>query len=42
MVAPQPHWKELGRNEWAIYEYNVWLKRYYDGQFIRDDMRRIK
>jgi hypothetical protein len=41
-VAPEPSWESIGINEWRILLENVWIKRYYDGRFIKDLFRRIE
>lgn len=40
-VMPQSDWVSIGLNEWTINKENVWIKRYYDGPYIKDVFRRI-
>ena len=35
-------WESVGTNEWLVPAENIWIRRIYDGQFIRDTMRRIR
>lgn len=39
--GPWEDWEKVGTNEWTVAASNVWIRRVYDGQFIRDTMRRI-
>lgn len=40
-IAPEANWKPVGLNEWVIDAQNVWIKRVFDGQLIKDVFRRI-
>jgi hypothetical protein len=40
--GPWPDWEKVGVNEWLVNTENVWIRRVYDGRFIRDTFRKIK
>ncbi|WP_426060312.1 hypothetical protein [Hymenobacter sp. B1770] len=40
-ITPSTSWKQVEINQWLIEGENIWIKRYYNGQFIEDRIHRI-